>query len=210
MLFEDTAKAEDYLQNAISGYRAVLDNKLVKKSPMLQQRAHYGLAQALEATGKLDEAAQHYETIVQTAPKSALGKVAQRHVERLSRESTRQWYVWFDKQVPAPPASDASAGDLGAPASDLETLPEGPAEDFMKSGSDSGTPDAAAPAAEAPQPKDTPAAESGEPAGPALNTPATEPAGTDGSTGAGPANTPAGKTEAGQPAAGQTDPDGGQ
>ncbi len=135
MLFEDTTKANDYLNNAIDGYQQILANTLVKKSPMLQHRAEFGLAQTLESTGKLEEAIKHYQAVVDAAPKSAVGKVAQRHVDRLSRNSTQQWYAWFDQQVPAAPAAPGpgiGTSDLGPPSSNLETLSDSPGAGFME------------------------------------------------------------------------------
>lgn len=122
MLFEDKATAETSIDEAIKTYQQLLDRDLIKQSPMVERRAHFGMAQALEATGQLDKAIEHYQKVVGAVPESALAKAAERRVEDLSRNKTKAWYEWLAAQEP--PAKKPKA-PVGAPGGGLKPSPGG-------------------------------------------------------------------------------------
>ncbi|MFO7908128.1 MAG: tetratricopeptide repeat protein [Planctomycetota bacterium] len=136
MLFQDKATAETSLDEAIKTYNEVLSRDLIEKSPMVKRRTHFGLAQALEATGRLDEAIEHYQQVVDAKPDSALAKAAKRRIDDLSQDKTKQWYEWLAAKEPVPKKPKAGPGGpggaLGAPGSRLDTLPTGPDTDFTE------------------------------------------------------------------------------
>ncbi len=170
LLFQEKATAETGLDDAIKSYERVLGSKAVKDSSMLQSRANFGLGQTLEAAGELDKAIEHYQAVVKVQADSSVAKIAQRRVERLSDSTTKKWYNWFENQKPAPPKPAAGLSpenNLGMPSTDLNVLPEGPGQDFMKGATaEEPTKDAGSDKA-----ADKPAEKAAEPAGKA-----TEPA----------------------------------
>ena len=135
LLFQDRAKAETSLNAAEGTYRDILDNKLVATSPMLERRAHLGLAETLEALGQLDEAKKHYQVVVDAEKDSALGRAAQQRLARLDLAATKSWYNWFSRQKPVPRKLEGEGlGGLDSvlPGGDLGELPEAAGSDFMK------------------------------------------------------------------------------
>lgn len=135
LLFQDKATAETSLDEAIRTYNEVLSRDLIKNSPMVRRRTHFGLAQALEATGELDKAIEHYQQVTDADPDSALARAAERRIEELSQDKTTQWYQWLATKEPVPekPKADLSdPADLGAPGSGLDTLPTAPDIDFTQ------------------------------------------------------------------------------
>ncbi len=188
MLFQETSTAETGLASAIKGYERVLDNKLIKNSPMLERRAHFGLAQALEASGDLTKAIDEYQAVIDSSPDTGMAKVSQQRIDHLSSDSTKKWYNWFANQKPAPspPAMGTSPLDgLGAPAADLGTLPEGPSDSFMQGADDAGSAGTSAEVKEAES--TTPAEPEAEPSateapansGPGIDPPAVDPPAVD-------------------------------
>lgn len=71
----------DQLQEAAAGYESILAN--TKIHPMLQRRAHYGLAQTYEALGEPKKAAQQYRILVEQAAETAIGENAKKRLSRL-------------------------------------------------------------------------------------------------------------------------------
>lgn len=120
LLFTDRASAETSLSLAKNRYREVLDSSMTAKAPMLRVRAHFGLAQTLEAQGELEEARKHYQAVVDSDPGSAVGKAAQERLARLELASTARWYNWFERQKPLP--RDLGTG-FGAGLPGLDALP---------------------------------------------------------------------------------------
>jgi tetratricopeptide (TPR) repeat protein len=134
LLFNDRASGETNLTLAKSRYRDVLDNKLTAKLPLLRLRAHFGLAQAHEALGELEDAKKHYASVVESDPDSAVGQTARHRLDRLELPATARWYNWFERQKPLPRdlGSGLPAGELGMdsfPPLDLGQLPDPPATD---------------------------------------------------------------------------------
>jgi predicted negative regulator of RcsB-dependent stress response len=136
LLFQEKATAETNLGRAIDTYQKVLASEIVKNQPMVERRAQFGLACALEALGDLDEATEHYEVVAKMDDAPALAEAAQQRLDRLAKEGTREWYRWFADKQPVPrktPGGSAPGIGLETPQ-DLETLPEQPTEDFQKAG----------------------------------------------------------------------------
>jgi predicted negative regulator of RcsB-dependent stress response len=155
-LFQQKQSAEDHLYNAIVGYRTVLGSELISENPMLQCRAHFGLAQAYEAyMGEKDEftvdekdlnkglpgpkkvdcreeARKNYQAVVDMDEESSLAEVARRRLDRL--EGEQGFYVWLAQQTPAPPHAGniAPEDDIGSPGSDLDQLIDRASDNFMK------------------------------------------------------------------------------
>lgn len=113
-LFADRARARERLNAAAGLYSGLLAERT---TPLVAERATFGLAKARECLGQLDEARRGYETLVAEYPTSAVRGLAENRVAALSRESTRQWYAWFDEAKPASPdAASSGSPDAGSPA----------------------------------------------------------------------------------------------
>jgi predicted negative regulator of RcsB-dependent stress response len=139
-LFEDRALAETSLNVAKDRYREVLENSLTAKSSLLLNRARLGLAQVHEALSELDDAKKLYKEVADSSAGAAEVRIAQERLAQLDRPEVERWYNWFSRQKPVQPEADAGTGTgLGGPGAglgdlpDLGTLPDAPAEDFMKS-----------------------------------------------------------------------------
>ena len=114
LLFADRERARQRLDSAIGIYTGLLAER---PRSLIAERAVFGLAKARESLGQLEEARRGYETIVAEYPESAVRGIAENRIAALSRESTRQWYDWFDGWKPAPAkpaAADAPAPDKPA------------------------------------------------------------------------------------------------
>lgn len=113
LLFADRERARQRLDSAIGIYTGLLAER---PRSLIAERAVFGLAKARESLGQLEEARRGYETIVAEYPESAVRSIAENRIAALSRESTRQWYDWFDGWKPAAaapadkPAEPAAAG----------------------------------------------------------------------------------------------------
>jgi hypothetical protein len=117
LLFADRGRARQRLEAAIGIYAGLLAERPLA---LVAERAAFGLAKARESLGQLEEARRGYEAVVSEYPESAVRGIAENRIAALARESTRQWYDWFDGWKPAPPEPPAAAAD-GAAA-------DGPAE----------------------------------------------------------------------------------
>lgn len=104
LLFADRERARQRLDSAVGIYTGLLAERPLS---LIAERAVFGLAKARESLGQLEEARRGYETIVAEYPESAVRGIAENRIAALSRESTRQWYDWFDGWKPAPPAAPA-------------------------------------------------------------------------------------------------------
>lgn len=112
LLFVDRERARQQLESAVGVYSGLLAER---PRPLIAERAVFGLAKARESLGQLEEARRGYETIVAEYPDSAVRGIAESRIAALSRESTRQWYDWFDgwKPAPAKPAESPAATGPG-------------------------------------------------------------------------------------------------
>jgi hypothetical protein len=113
LLFIDRERARQRLDSAVGIYGGLLAER---PRGLIAERAVFGLAKARESLGQLEEARRGYEAVVAEYPESAVRGIAENRIAALSRESTRQWYDWFDGWKPAPakpaepPAAAAGAG----------------------------------------------------------------------------------------------------
>jgi hypothetical protein len=122
-LFADRARARERLNAAAGLYSGLLAERT---TPLVAERATFGLAKARECLGQLDEARRGYETLVAEYPTSAVRGLAENRVAALSREATRQWYAWFDEAKPVSPAGPVTpdAGSSAGPASSAQPGPD--------------------------------------------------------------------------------------
>ncbi|MEX2138060.1 MAG: tetratricopeptide repeat protein [Pirellulales bacterium] len=105
-LFIDKAAAKKNLESAVEHYEAVIPEA---EDPLLIARARFGLARALESQGQLDKAREVYEQIVEASGTNAYVSLAESRLKDLKRDSTQDFYAWFEKQEPvAPPAASSS------------------------------------------------------------------------------------------------------
>lgn len=97
------ARANQDLRQAVDYYLSVQKNS---SQPMLRERATFGLARAREAQGKLDEAIQTYEKLVQQWPDGVYAEEAARRAEDLKRPWTRKVYDRFANFEPRESKTD--------------------------------------------------------------------------------------------------------
>lgn len=113
-LYVDRSEAEELLKDAVQSYRAALADA---SEPMLVSHAHFGLAQALEASGELEEAAEHFEAVAQTTDSKVLKETAQQRAEHLRSSEAKEFYSWLA----------SAAGTSGAVFPQGQTPGAGPA-----------------------------------------------------------------------------------
>ena len=99
--YVDQAKANQFLANAVDFYERVQKNA---SSPLLRERATFGLARTLETQGKLVEAEKQYETL----KTGTYADDATKRLEDLQKPETRAFYDHFAQFSPKPPSPDAS------------------------------------------------------------------------------------------------------
>jgi tetratricopeptide (TPR) repeat protein len=100
---ENLLKASDAFQSAEQTVR----------DPMLRTWALYGVGRAHEAMGDLDRARGDYERMLKEYPDSSLTEPARAHLARLNSMGTKEFYDWFAKQDPRPPAPEKEPGTPG-------------------------------------------------------------------------------------------------
>lgn len=169
-LFTNKATAAQDLRKAVDSYLTVLNES---QTPMLRERATFGLARAYEALsgtrqsqGELDKAIENYRTVVEKWPNGAYTEIATQRLEDLQRSATKQFYDKFAQYDPKP----AYTEQPGTPGEKLpfstDALPD--FSDLPKAPDETVKP---------PQPESTPSENSaatpipGEPAAPASATP---------------------------------------
>ncbi len=123
-LFRDRDAANEQLETARDAFQKVVDQvdgvqMTAEAREMLKQRALFGLGQALESLGEFTEAEQQYQRIVDefSADAVAVG-LAERRLDALKQQSTREWYAWLAQQKPA-------ENPIGTPGL-FDSLPELP------------------------------------------------------------------------------------
>jgi len=108
LLFIDRERARQRLDSAVGIYSGLLSER---PRGLIAERAVFGMAKARESLGQLEESRRGYEAVVAEYPESAVRGIAENRIAALSRESTREWYDWFDgwKPAPAKPAEPPAA-----------------------------------------------------------------------------------------------------
>ncbi len=118
-LFTNKPIGEQELSRAIELYETALKQN---QSPMLLERATFGMARAKESKGDLDTAQRYYHDIVENWPRGAYSEVARQRLADLKRPEIKQMYDDFAKYVkPAAVASPSGAAEM--PAGELPGLP---------------------------------------------------------------------------------------
>ncbi len=132
LLYRDRKEAEKNLKDAEKDFLAV--EQQGARSPLLLQRARYGLAQAYESLCDVEKARLYYDKVAAAEADSALGQLAQRRREQISGPAADRWFAWFEKQEPKPPAGMQAAGEgPKVPAGLSGELPERPDLSFPAS-----------------------------------------------------------------------------
>lgn len=96
-LYVDRELSKSNLSAAEQSYRSVLEKK---PTSLLQSRAQYGLALALECQGKLPEAKEAYEQLLTLNESTEMVRFAQRRIEVLGMGETESFVTWFQAQQP--------------------------------------------------------------------------------------------------------------
>jgi len=112
LLFTDRPRGRQRLEEAAGFYQGLLAGR---PSGLVAERATFGLAKTLESLGQVDEARRGYETLVAEYPATAFKGMADDRIASLSRESTLQWYAWFDEARPATAAASTDSAESAEP-----------------------------------------------------------------------------------------------
>lgn len=107
-MFSDRNEAEKELAQAKLLFETVLKN--AGNEQMLRRRAHFGLAQTLEAMNNPEEAQTVFEQIAKDNPEDAFGKAATQRLTQIKRLNDSQWFAWFAEYKPVPPIDDPLHG----------------------------------------------------------------------------------------------------
>ena len=166
LLFTDRPAARDDLTQAREAFDEVLANQ--SAPPQVRERALYGLARSLEAlagvqgdegekpAATLDEAIAAYEQLLKEFERTLYRPAAEERIADLKKQSTQQFYAWFQQQNPRPgdrrlpqdglPGGHPPLGDLfpGMPGDDVAP-PRPPADGTELPGPFSPTPPTADP-----------------------------------------------------------------
>ncbi len=142
-LYRNRASGEELIEQAIEAFEEV-GEKI--EHPELRVKALFGLGQAHESLGELDEATGYYQQVVRIATREKLVSAANERLVFLASDSGKDFYDWFTKLDPKPDAPVELPSNLSLP-------PSTPDIQFGTPGDDLG---GAAPSGDAPE---TPAAE---------------------------------------------------
>jgi tetratricopeptide (TPR) repeat protein len=100
------------------------------RDSILRSWALYGLARSHESMGDLDRARGDYERLIKEYPEGSLTDAAKTHLNRIDQPTTKQFYDWFAKQEPRPPAAENLPGVPGLkPSFNLEESQSAPQGD---------------------------------------------------------------------------------
>lgn len=111
-LYRDRPEGEDLLDSAIAEFEAALSGKV---SEELTHKANYGLGQAHESLGLLDEASGYYEKVAGSLAHPGLVKDAQSRMQFINSSEGKEFYAWFVKLDPQPDAPIELPSDLSLP-----------------------------------------------------------------------------------------------
>ena len=120
-LFSNREEAKKLLDKAETSLTKV---NAEAKNPMLQARAKLSLAKLYEAKCLPEKAKQFYEEVVQLEKDSAIGKLAQQGVKRMSDPRDVELLAWFAEQQPRRPAAGMGGGGMPGLPSDLPARPD--------------------------------------------------------------------------------------
>ncbi len=120
-LFENKAIGEQQLSKAIILYESDLRQS---KSPMLLERATFGLARAKEAKGDLEVAERYYREVVENWSDGAYAAVADQRLNELKRPEIKQLYDDFRNFDPVPAFSNEFDVPGQRPGFDMKDVPK--------------------------------------------------------------------------------------
>jgi len=111
-LFRDKVVGDEKLTEAVERYTKVLDDADCEDT-LLQQRAAFGLAQALESQTELERAREYYQEIYTKWKDSPFAAAAKHRYEELGKNSTRSDYDRFAKWSPSRSSFSDAPGTPG-------------------------------------------------------------------------------------------------
>lgn len=123
----DQSKAMESFGNAEKSYKLVMDSVTIGENPTLWRRAVYGVARSQEAQGNFDAAKSSYETLVEKAGDTAVGKASKAAIERISTPSAAAFftaYKNFKFEKPDPTATTMTDDDAPGSDSGLDARPD--------------------------------------------------------------------------------------
>jgi len=120
-LFSDREEAKKSLDKAKVDLERVESEA---KDPLLKTRSRLSLGKLYESLCQPAEAKKYYELVVLAEKDSAVGKVAQRAVKRLSDPREVELLAWFAEQKPRKPAPGLGSGGLPGLPNDLPERPD--------------------------------------------------------------------------------------
>ena len=109
-LYNDKSAGRENLLKASDAFQSAEQNI---RDPMLRAWAIYGIGRAHEAMGDLDRARGDYERLAKEYPESRGHRAGAAHLARLNTMTTKEFYDWFAKQDPRPPAPEKEPGTPG-------------------------------------------------------------------------------------------------
>jgi hypothetical protein len=122
------ATGRQELAKAIDRYAMICQEN---HAPWLVERATFGLARGLEATGDLKNAAKNYKDVVERWPNGVYAPTARQRLEDIERPTTKRFYDSFAHFDPKPSFSSESGEHPNAsgdhPKFDIGELPDEPA-----------------------------------------------------------------------------------
>lgn len=150
-IYRNRSEGEDLIEQAIAAFEEVENSP----NDELRSKALFGLANAHETLGHVEEATKYYQQFIGTDSPPKLLSTANERLAFLNSEEGKEFYAWFGTLDPKPDAPISLPSDFQFP-------PTGPGDmQFAPTDSSSSTVAPAAPMAEI-DPSQLPALPSGE------------------------------------------------
>lgn len=124
LMFTDREPAVSELKKAQEDFQILVDDR--RTPPEVRERALFGLARCQESlsTGEEGPAIKTYEMLVAEFPNSVLKPSAEQRIKALKSGSAQEFYAWFSKLTPKPPAPPGKPLDGQGTTSDDEKAGE--------------------------------------------------------------------------------------
>lgn len=102
VLFTDRELANTDLKRAREGFEQLMAS--ASTSPMVRERAAWGMARCLESTsdGDTTKAIEAYQRLLNDFPDTIYKPFAEDRIAALKTGGTKEFYAWFSKQNPKP------------------------------------------------------------------------------------------------------------
>lgn len=110
-IYNNREKATATIDGAIEAYEKILQSSYEQE---LKNRAAIGLAQAYEATGRLDEATRHYQQVA-GGEQDGFATMAQQRLAWIKSGEGKAFYDWFASVRNTPTAPPQIPGNLSQP-----------------------------------------------------------------------------------------------